>query len=269
MGLVRDAIVEFRLRAQKQATEEWLAKYGDSPRLHPSTVGHCLRQAMWKSLAGHPDHPLHVEPTHPLDLYVQEVMNSGNVWEEVNAKALLSLGAEHSVRFDTPPWAFELDFLLPGDVPIIIEHKDTSEANFRYKGRLPYEHHCTQLCIYELLMERETGKPHSGILYYNGRGHWAEFQVWSEGSSIIWEGEVDGLLKSGVFDTDVAETVATLEGYWHSQELPPKLSSPFGKRFACLKGGGSRGYWPACQYFSVCWPDMPEDGPIHREDYEG
>ena len=260
---IRDTIKAWVLECQATNDMVWKTKYGDEPRLHPSQFGFCRRKCIWGSLAGFPDHPLYAEPTHPLDDYVLEVMNSGIVWEDVNAPALARLGAAHGVRFDCPPWAFELDFLLPDGT--IVEHKDTAEHNFRSKNRLPYGNHCIQLMVYSELMARLGAPASDCILYYHGRGHWAEFKVWQSGSQILWEGEKDGWWTSGVVSFDLRSEMGEVERLWAAQDLPAhQFADPFEMGFGCVKGGSRSGYFPACQYFGHCWPTYPQEGPFDK-----
>jgi hypothetical protein len=113
-------------------------------------VGHCPRQAIFDTARYHPDHPLHVDPTHPFDDYVMEIMEAGNVWEHQTVKALASKlnGRVHwkrddpALRVGNDVWSGHIDFLIDPcqELPdgAIIEHKARNPVNFVRKGKMEY-----------------------------------------------------------------------------------------------------------------------------------
>jgi len=264
--VIRELIVDHVRKQQAASRRAWIQRHqGAEPKLHPSSLGGCPRKAIWQAVDAYPNHPLHVDVTHPFDLYVQEVMHAGNVWEEENARALEAAGATRHPHIGNQHWTAEPDFALRENGTLhIIEHKNTAEHNFAIKRRLPYEFHCAQLACYGALVDAREAV--DCILYYHGRGHWAEFRVWPDQQHLVWEGRVDGKLRSGVFDFDLAGRMAALEGYWTRQQLPPRYESPFTRTFGgCVRGSKRRGYWPGCPYFAHCWPELPQEGPFDEE----
>ena len=103
MNIVREAVIE-HVRAcntkGNKARGDELSQL--PPRIPVSQIGHCPRQAIFEAVRWHPDHPLHVDPTHPFDDYVMEIMEAGNVWEHQTGKALASKlnGSVHWKRDD-------------------------------------------------------------------------------------------------------------------------------------------------------------------------
>jgi len=246
------------------------------PRLSVSGIGHCPRQAIFEAARYHPDHPLHVDPTHPFDAYVKEVMECGNLWETQTRKALaLGLGDKVHWRKNDPllrvgndVWSGHLDFVVepceeyPGGA--IFEHKATNPVNFVRKGRLPYLFHCMQVLTYGRLYREQHGIGREALptwLYYRSWSHWAELEVWDDGRYIVWEGTLNGRDRSGEFEMEVSLTdrMEMLEAAWLQQELPPRYETPFAVDFTCARTNKKRGTGrPSCRYFGVCWPNMPQ-----------
>jgi len=83
---IRDIVLDHVRACQEQGNR---ARRGEleklEPRLSVSQIGHCPRQAMFEAARYHPEHPLHADPTHPFNDYVQEVMEAGKVWERQSA----------------------------------------------------------------------------------------------------------------------------------------------------------------------------------------
>ena len=93
MSQIRNIILDHVRACQEQgnqARREELEKL--EPRLSVSQIGHCPRQAIFEAARYHPEHPLHADPTHPFDDYVQEVMEAGKVWEKQNLPLVEQLG---------------------------------------------------------------------------------------------------------------------------------------------------------------------------------
>lgn len=259
--MIRELIVAYRALQCDKSQAEWAGRHaGRVPKLHPSSVGGCRRKAVLNAVDAYPDHLLHVDAA-PLDDYVAELMYHGETWEAVNAPAFTS--AIYHPHLETECWRGEPDFLINGTVACLVEHKDTAEHNFKIKDRLPYDFHCAQLVCYGLLWEQIHGHLPEMRLYYNGRGHYAEFLVWPNEELTIWEGQVDDRWHSGVFPLCVGAEMVALEGYWKRQEVPESHASPFAERFACTKRNRDLAY-PACVYFNHCWPEYGE-GPFHVE----
>ncbi len=276
MGFARELVVKHREQLAQEAQQAWFDRHLDhEPKLHPSGVGGCPRKAIWQAVDAYADHPLHVETTHPFDQYVEEVMLAGRVWEEANAEAFTSVpGGEHHFKLVTDMWVGEPDFVVRDDPFVhIIEHKDTSEYNFRRRKdgyRIPYDHHVIQLACYALLAEDviDAGLI-DALLYYNGRGHWAEFRVEPKTDSIQWEGNVDGDdWVSGVVEFGVRARMNELEEWFEAGELPPRYDSPFQEDYACTRGYRGK-YHPNCQYYGHCWPELPQEGPFGKGVWTG
>jgi hypothetical protein len=80
MNSIRDAIVQHVQVRHEEGNEARGAELSrEKPRIPVSQIGHCPRLAIFEAVRYHPDHPLHVAPTHPFDDYVLEIMEAGNV----------------------------------------------------------------------------------------------------------------------------------------------------------------------------------------------
>jgi hypothetical protein len=162
VSYVRDAVIEHVRACNEQGNK---ARGGElsqlPPRIPVSQIGHCPRQAIFEAARWHPDHPLHVDPTHPFDDYVMEIMEAGNVWEYQTGKALSRefgsrythwLREDPALRVGNKYWSGHIDFWIEPcqDYPdgAIIEHKATNPVNFVHKDRLPYLFHCPQVLAY-------------------------------------------------------------------------------------------------------------------------
>jgi CRISPR/Cas system-associated exonuclease Cas4 (RecB family) len=265
--IVRQAVIEHRRDRQEFANNEWEKKYaGIGPRLHVSEIGHCPRAAYLR-MAG-------CEPI-PFDDYVMALMHSGNVWESENSDALQEYYGmiERQVLVDNGTWVGTADYTLTLDgMNYVIEHKDSSDANFRYGNRLPYDFHVYQVLLYARLLEKQTGEPWNAILYYNGRGPWAEFEVnnmpdYFDGpNAIIYDGYVNGKEVSGEFDTTIKREMAKIKAYWPDR-MPPVYPSPteFDVQWGCTKPVGPKKYrshMPSCKWWKHCWPNLPYYEPV-------
>ena len=215
MSYVREAVIEHVRTCNEHGNQvrgDELSKL--PPRIPVSQIGHCPRQAIFDAARWHPDHPLHIDPTHPFDDYVMEIMEAGNVWEYQTGKALASKlnGGVHwkrddpALRVGDDVWSGHIDFLIDPcqELPdgAIIEHKATNPVNFVRKGRLPYLFHCMQVLTYERLLRAGLGRQSDipTFLYYRSWANWAELSVWDSDRYIVWEGEINGKWKSGEFE---------------------------------------------------------------------
>lgn len=280
MKYLRDYIENSIRNEHEKAQIAWDAKAYKigSPRLHPSSLGGCPRAAILKAVQPFLKHSLHQPITHPFELYIQTVMMSGNVWENVIGNGLIAElpGLHRNVRSHNDIWAWELDGLIEPELSpefpegLIVEIKDTAEYNFKSKDRLPYLHHCCQVLAYQTLMEAKTGHHYPVRIYYNGRGQWAEYDIRStsyegpEWRTIEWHGRRNDYEVDGAYEHDIYAEMQALTTYWEMQALPQKYSSPFEKSFGCVRGSDKKSWYPNCQYFSNCWPGMP-DGPFSKD----
>jgi len=277
MKYLRDIIEEQIEFCHTGSDVDWTsrARRASGPRLHPSSVAGCTRAAILTAVHPFPDNPLRLEQTHPFDLYTKSVMLSGNVWErEISnmLKSHLGYSYEATCECDTELWAWELDGVLKINTEmfpdgLIIELKDTAEYNFRVKSRLPYEHHAVQLMVYQALENRALGFEIPARLYYNGRGHWAEFDVHADDHYIYCEGRCDDQQRSVEFEFNIAARMNELEVWFLSGELPPREDTPFERQFGCVRGTDKKGYHPNCRWFSACFPEMPAEGPFSKTAY--
>ena len=284
--MIREAIETGIRRDTEEADQAWKSRGAPGPpKLHPSYVGYCRRKAILAAHSSSPSSSLYQEPTHPLDLYTQEVMRDGRLWERENGDYITAAypGTIRNPQYETDLWLWELDFVLPDGT--IVEHKSTADYNFRVRKRLPYASHCIQLMVYQCLMldidtldaaavvekggPEITPRPRPCVLYYHGRGNWAEFRVWQTVTStkdvISWDGLVNGTPRSGHLDMSVIVEIAVLEDYLRKGALPPRLDTPFESGFNCTRGSDKKGYWPACKWFGFCWPDLPQNGPLYKD----
>ena len=89
MNPIRDAVIEHIQTCHEKGNQARGDELGqEEPRLSVSQIGHCPRMAIFEVVRYHPDHPLHVAPTHPFDDYVLEIMEAGNVWEHQQATCI-------------------------------------------------------------------------------------------------------------------------------------------------------------------------------------
>ena len=272
MYYLRDLVENQIDKLHQASNDSWnkrarQAGNGDGkPRLHPSSVAGCTRAAILTAVHPFPDHPLWVEHTNPFGLYTKSVMLSGQVWElEISRMLDAEIGESFtaSTRRWNKYWAWELDaqIIAPDEkfpLGLIIELKDTAEYNFKIRSRLPYRHHAVQLSVYQELMGNNT----PARLYYNGRGHWAEYDIWHSNGYIYCEGQRDGHLSENSFEYDVPARMQELEAWLDSGELPPTEETPFERSFGCVRGSIKKGYFPNCQWYQYCWPEMPQEGPF-------
>ena len=206
MNPIRNAVIEHIQTCHEKGNQARGDELGrEEPRLSVSQIGHCPRLAIFEAVRYHPDHPLHVEPTHPFDAYVLEIMEAGNVWEHQTGRALAHRyeDAVHwrkdddALRVKNGLWSGHIDFLIDecDDFPggAIIEHKATNPVNFRAKDRLPYPFHCMQVLTYRRLLQQKLGMDYiiPTYLYYRSWANWAEIQVWEYEDCIEWEGEIN------------------------------------------------------------------------------
>jgi hypothetical protein len=131
------------------------------------------------------------------------------------------------------------------------------------KDRLPYLFHCLQALAYERLYRKQHGLNHvvPVWLYYRSWNHWAELEVWDNGGYLCWNGLVNGREKSGEFEMEVSldTQMQMLAGYWRAEALPPRYETPFTEAFTCgWRDAKKRIAKPSCQYFGVCWPELPQ-----------
>jgi hypothetical protein len=162
VSYVRDAVIEQVRACNEQGNKARGNELSQlPPRIPVSQIGHCPRQAIFEAARWHPDHPLHVDPTHSFDDYVMEIMEAGNVWEYQTGKALSRefgsrythwLREDPALRVGNKYWSGHIDFWIEPcqDYPdgAIIEHKATNPVNFVHKDRLPYLFHCPQVLAY-------------------------------------------------------------------------------------------------------------------------
>jgi hypothetical protein len=189
-------------------------------------------------------------------------MEAGNVWEHQTGKALTSkLNNRHShylhwrrgdpaLRVGNKYWSGHIDFwiepceMYPGGA--IIEHKATNPKNFQIKGRLPYEFHCLQVLTYERLLRAQLNQQAviPTYLYYRSWNHWAELEVWSDGTYLVWEGEINGRWKSGEIEMEytLSEQMEMLEYAWRQRIHAVYREANRLRREASLKNRKYRDY---------------------------
>lgn len=269
-SIVRPAVIAHRKEQHRLGDIAWEAKYENKHRLHISDLGGCPRAAYLR-LLGH-------EPR-PWDDYTIEVMQAGNVWEDQNLLAIAHhYGTEAIIRTQTilgnGIWVGSDDYELANlnGVNYVIEHKNTSDANFRYGNRLPYDFHIYQVMGYAyLLHQTKPIQDWQARLYYHGRGNWAEFEVYEsapfvDGSThILYEGQINGKPIHGELPTRLYLEMEKLERYW-PDTLPPAYPTPvdFDITFGCTKSRGRKGHkihWPSCRWWNACY-DLSYDKPI-------
>jgi hypothetical protein len=171
MNPIRDATVERVQVRHEEGNEARGAELSqEKPRIPVSQIGHCPRMAIFEAARYHPDHPLHVAPTHLFDDYVLEIMEAGDVWERQTTRALARKygDAVHWKKDDDARrvkddcWSGHVDFLVEpcGSFPVgaVIEHKATNPANFQRQGRLNYPFHCLQVLTRERLLRQKMGR---------------------------------------------------------------------------------------------------------------
>lgn len=272
--IVRPAVIAHRKEQHRLGDIAWEAKYKHlGQRLHISDLGGCPRAAYLR-LLGH-------EPR-PWDDYTIEVMQAGNVWEHENGEALSRYYHEHignhglitQTVLGDGIWAGSDDYELANlnGVNYVIEHKNTSNANFQYGNRLPYNFHIYQVLGYAyLLHQTKPIQDWQARLYYHGRGNWAEFEVYEsapfvDGSAhILYEGQINGKPVHGELPTSLYLEMEKLERYW-PDTLPPTYdtSVDFDITFGCTKSRGRKGHkvhYPSCRWWVHCH-DLPYDQPV-------
>lgn len=280
---VREIIERGIARLHAESNEAWFersrAAAGSDkvPKVHVSDFDSCTRAAILSAVQAFPENPRYRPPTEEMDLYTQSVMWSGREWEKELSEILSAeLGASYSTStaLTVGPFTFEMDGLINhGNTDVtVVELKDTAEYNFQVRKRLPYRHHVVQLAAYKMLYTDfvHVTNPNAvidAVLYYNGRGQWAQFEVVFDDNFVYFDGHINNRARKGEFEYSVPERARELAEWATKGELPPRLESPFEMRFGCVRGNDKKGYYPNCKWARYCWPDMP-DGPFSRNAME-
>lgn len=267
MGIVREAFLNM-IRDQntlQSARHEVMAR-GEEKRLWVSDLGKCKRKPFLR-LAG-------VEETHAFDEYTLELFHSGRVWENQIQEAFscrLMGTPVTDLEIKMGIWSGRIDMYLP-DINAVVELKDTADHNFRARDRLPYVSHALQSLAYSRLLRQKWGLDSypSTILYYHGRGSWAELHLQQFDEGLLYAGERNGKDYSGSIPYNVDTEMADFEALWKDYEgmsvLPdPPYSTPFEERFACLKAVKDLWY-PACNYLGSCWSALMAHQPPWDQD---
>lgn len=239
---------------ESQRTNNWRWEKAHEGKLAVSDIAHCPRKAMLKVKG--------IPASDPFDPYVRRILWSGRM-AEAKMDRVLSDVYGNDLRTQIPVenemWRGTIDFLIP---EAVVEHKETSYSNFRYK-RLPYDFHLAQALMYRrLLIENDmAGIDLDTILYYQLRANWAEFKVWETPHSIVYEGHITGNEKNGTLETTLERERAKLEAPFKKGEVPPRYDTPFEENFECTKMYySSKTAYPGCTYWSYCWGDSEYAG---------
>jgi hypothetical protein len=218
-----------------------------------SEIGHCPRKAMLRLK--------NVEETDPFDAYVRRLLWSGKMAER---KLEAALHAKYGDELRTQVWVTDGTFkgkpdcIIPGG---IVEHKETSGKNFKFK-RLPYRFHCLQVLAYKHLYKQSaettgaggTLAPMDAWLYYQNRADHACFRVWESDGSIIYEGDINGKYHTGEFDTTLADEMEKLAVWYREDKIAPRHETPFEINLRCMRLY-KRWAYPGCTYWRHCWPE--------------
>lgn len=270
--MVREAFAKMIRRNDTLRTAQYEVQKQDRPaRLWVSELGRCKRKPFLR-LSG-------VKETHPFDDYVLELFNSGHIWErEIIAafpdSALRPVSTQMEVR--SAVWSGKLDLVVwENEFPTIIEIKDTADHNFRARSRLPYPAHTLQLLAYVKLLRQKSdlSRDPKNILYYHGRGSWAEMTLTQHEEGIMFDGQKNYKDIGGVLPLNVDEEMGAFEGLWDAYqetgEIPERpYLSPFEERFSCCKVVRSM-HFPACTFCGACWPKLNNPGPFDADEWGG
>jgi hypothetical protein len=181
-------------------------------------------------------------------------MNTGLVTEDETLEAMKHVyGARltDQVVLKWAMWSGKADFGIDigGASPVIIEHKTTSEKHIDADSNteLPRHEHLGQAVSYMFLYEKMYDITPEVRLFYKMWGNFAEFCLTREGSHILIEGYVNGVVSARQCEYDVYEEMETLMDWYARDELPPKLEKKY-------KGCTFMGK-PSCQFYNTCWGD--------------
>jgi len=268
MGIVRDAYLRMvKENNAMQTKRHEISGRGETKRLWVSDLGRCRRKPFLR-LAG-------IEETHSFDEYTLELFHSGKVWEAQLQRAFdsrLEGIAANDLQVKSDIWSGRIDMYLSA-TNTIVELKDTADHNFRARDRLPYVSHALQVLAYTRLLRQkwELDKYPDAVLYYHGRGSWAEMHLRQYDEGILYTGEKSGWDINGMLPYNVDGEMADFAGLWDNYQQhgePPGVpyDSPFQERFGCTKAVKKLRY-PACNYMGYCWPSLGNP-PYNEEDYD-
>lgn len=110
-------------------------------------------------------------------------------------------------------------------VPIIVEHKGTSDKGFDYRGSLPRSGHVCQLWLYGQLYQERFGIMPQLILYYRSWSNYAEFRIEEKGDHMVAVGHVDGVFTERALLIQPLALRREMESWYSRQELPSPAGS--------------------------------------------
>jgi len=242
--LIRSAILEHYTKPRPE--------YKGSGKISCSSFGRCMRSVMM-DLAGVETPNYAGFPSH-----IREVMDYGTAYEDVSFKLLkekYGSAITTQQRVGDAIWSGKLDFLikLPGEQPIIGEHKSTGNKYFDYNLEFPKWEHVCQAWLYGQLYEAQFHVKPRVIIYYIAWTSWAEFELFdnSDSGHGYALGEVDGAtVRRPVALEILPARRAAFEAAYKALPAIPEIpcNSPC-DAYGCLFRGEK-----SCRFFDICWP---------------
>jgi len=194
----------------------------------PSSVGLCLRKAIYQYRG--------CEPTNPPPPRLLRIFEVGKLFEKFILEMLEERGVLVAAQLEVKSLFFSgrIDALVrQGTQLYVVELKTIHSKGFIYRD-LPYAHHEVQALVYHILAE------------LNG---WAPLApphlVYISKDDLLIDEYVVSLQKK----VEVERLMREAAAYARDGRLPPRLEGG-PRRWECWHEAGQR---PACEYFDLCW----------------
>jgi hypothetical protein len=221
-------------------------------KLHPSSLGSCMRKAMYQYHEEEDrksDHPIRWSQTHPMDLATKAMLYRFGWYEKPFEDSL-------DAAFQTPGvnerWSWRTDILIPSESAEntwdVVDVKSVSP--WAPSGGLPYAHHLPQIhAYYVLLNDHKTIR--DAYLCYITRWKDGEIPDIYEFKVTPNEQEIE----------DIKALMREFEDWSERDELPPKpYANPEEHAWDCTYHiKRTNRYEIRCPYFAHCWPDHLDD----------
>jgi len=213
-------------------------------RLYVSEFGRCPRRAMLRIL--------NYQPSAPFAPTLLEAMGLGMAYEMDSAiqlsKSCPTLIQQLTLANST--WSGKADFMIPGKLDTIIEHKGANSQWFDYQGKLPQHENVSQVWLYGELYKEIHHKPVRLILYYRAWGHYAEFEIEADpnGDVVTCTGLVDGEKRTRSWEAGLGVMRRFMEEHYAAGTVPELPACGANEKDGCLWRGE-----PSCGYHAQCW----------------
>lgn len=225
----------------KQAIyDHMIEEHKSSGKLHPSSLGGCIRQAMYKNKD--------FEETHPKPDWLVWQMNRYGWYEQPIVKAL---GGHEQFPLETSRWKGRPDLITV--IGEVVEVKSFGSST-RVMD-LPRHYHKLQVWCYLTMIQDWEGLDdiETGILVYINR--------WNDLNRKRPRIYVYDVTPTELELSEVLGFMTQLEEWQDREELPPRpYNNPQEHKWDCMKHTYIHAYkhkeWEIqCPFFAHCWPD--------------